>query len=84
MIIVRVELHSAITGKARELARMVIANDGSSTDPRIGNCTAQVRHAPKFQSQTRAAGLAGYRRLNRPVWDLVALMLTKMGYGDRN
>lgn len=31
MLVVRVELHSAITGDVSEIARMIIANDGTGT-----------------------------------------------------
>jgi hypothetical protein len=37
MIVVKVELWSAVTGLTTELARMVIANDGTEADPKYGN-----------------------------------------------
>lgn len=43
MIIVRVELHSAITGRVTELARMGIINDGTSEINAKGNYTTAWR-----------------------------------------
>lgn len=42
MILVRVELHSAITGNVTELARMSICNTGENTNSRRGDYTTAV------------------------------------------
>lgn len=42
MIIVRVELHSAITHKVTELAKVRIYNDGTSEDENIGHYNVEV------------------------------------------
>lgn len=81
MIVVRVELHSAITGKVTELARMAISNLGTQVDPKLGDYVGNVLRRPAFKSMARTAHLQNYRRLGRPVWDLVTLMLKDMGYG---
>ena len=95
MIVVRVELHSAITGKTKEIAAMTIANDGSSPTTAIGHYNAATTRkgpAPKtraelaqavslFKGKVRTSRVEDYRRNARPVWDLVALALKGMGYG---
>lgn len=45
MLLVRVELHSAITGEVTEIARMVIANEGGGTKERANytGCVAKGR-----------------------------------------
>ncbi len=42
MIIVKVELHSAITRKVTELAKVRISNDGTSRDENIGHYDVAV------------------------------------------
>lgn len=81
MVVVKVELHSAITGEVTELARMHISNDGTSNKPSIGNYRVATLRAPAFRRHQRESDVANYRRKTRPVWDLVALALSRMGYG---
>lgn len=86
MIVVRVELWSAVTGEKTELARMHIANVGGTET--IGNYDAATlrgrstsdlnRHAVQRQCQVR-----GHPRLSQHVWNLVAKALSGMGYGAR-
>lgn len=86
MIVIRVELWSAVTGEKTELARMRISNVGG-TDT-IGNYDAVTfrgrttadlnRNAIQRQCQVR-----GHPRLSQHVWNLVAKALTGMGYGAR-
>lgn len=85
MIVVRVELHSAITGRATEFARMIIANDGSGTGP-IGHYLATTlrgrsREALDRRVVQRSAGIRDWPRQRLHVWNLVATALTAMGYG---
>jgi hypothetical protein len=40
MLVVRVELHSAVTGKVTELGRMIVANDGTGD---VGKALRSVR-----------------------------------------
>jgi hypothetical protein len=84
VIVVRLELHSAITGDVTELARMLICNDGSG-DAATGNYVATVlRGRTKAQLDRRilqrSCGIAGYPRQALHVWNLVARALGKMGY----
>jgi hypothetical protein len=84
MIVVRIELHSAITGRVIELGRMRICNDGSGTAA-SGNYTASTfrgRNAAALDRAQvqRSAGIAGYPRTALHVWNLVARALSRMGY----
>ena len=85
MIIVRVELLSAITGHTTELARMEIANDGNGSKARgnydgrtlIGRCRAAL----DLRRMLKAGRVENYPRERLHVWNLVARMLSTMGYG---
>lgn len=85
MIIVRVELHSAVTGKTTELARMEIRNSGYSNDPNIGDYSVRtLRGRSKEDLDRRTPQRSGhvydYPRLAVHVWNLVARALKEMGY----
>lgn len=84
MIIVRVELHSAITGEVSEIARMHIANDGEGT-ARSGNYIGRAlrgrsKEALDKRLVQRTGNLKDYPRLSIHVWHLVSRMLQAMGY----
>ncbi|MCP2016871.1 hypothetical protein [Qipengyuania citrea] len=88
MIVVKVELHSAITGDQTELARMMIDNIGG--DMKVGDYRARtyrgrsaatLERAMRSGSTTREGTVLGHRRLALHVWHLVAKALTGMGYG---
>ena len=84
MIVVRVELHSAITGKTTELARMIIANDGAGT-AKHGNykgVTLCGRNTEALDRRVvnKSATVTGYPRQALHVWNLVRRMLVGMGY----
>lgn len=86
MIVVRVELWSARTGEQTELARMSICNlGGGLTDRRAdysgiayaGRGSAALnRHKGSRHGEVR-----DWPRLDKHVWNLVAAMLSTMGYG---
>lgn len=90
MIIVRVELWSAVTGKVTELARMGIDNIGG--DLKVGDyrcrtwrgrdadalTKAMISDTPK--SVTREGKVLRHRRLDLHVWHLVGKALASMGY----
>ena len=92
MIIVKIELHSAITHRVTELGRMVIANDGTATDAKKGNYDCAVArkgyqgsmglllcgNAP--QKIVRQGRVENHPRLSKTVWYLVAKCLKSMGY----
>jgi PDZ domain-containing secreted protein len=98
MIVVKVELWSAITHEKTELARMVIANAGDSKNPRKGNyefATIRGRSAAGLElgmwswlrerkGATKTGQLMQHNRLSEHVWNLVAKALSKMDYGDMN
>ena len=84
MIRVTVELDSARTGKTKLLGVMLITNRGDSDDRRIGNYRVRVLRGPKFMHTMRDTGVEGFRRLSRPVWDLVGLALYRAGYGTKS
>lgn len=90
MIVVRVELWSAIDGRKVELARMHICNDGLATqaNPRLGDYTGEtfIGRSADTLSKRRVAKrgkVHGWRRHDLHVWNLVAAMLEAMGYDKR-
>ena len=87
MIVVRVELWSAVTGQKRELARMHICNDGETTceNPRLGTYVGETfvgRNADMLNKRrvSKRGRVANWRRADFHIWNLVRRMLTDMGY----
>lgn len=84
MIIVRVELHSAVTSRITELARMAIVNDATGSN-RYGNYDGFIyrgrckEHLDK-RTLMRQKKIMNWPRLDFHVWNLVAKMLKEMGY----
>ncbi|MCK1669418.1 hypothetical protein IVA91_31795 [Bradyrhizobium sp. 153] len=83
MIVIRVELHSAITRKVTELARMRICNVGGDKDlgdydveTLRGRCREQLDQGVR----QRAGKVRAYPRLRIHVWHLVARALIATGY----
>lgn len=86
MIVVRVELHSAITGQKIELARTVIDNIGGTRTKGDYRCRAYRKGSslhPLSKNVIREGEVKGHARLAEPVWNLVAKALTSMGYGGQ-
>lgn len=92
MIIVRVELWSAVNGEKTELARMIIDNIGGTAQRGDYRCrTLRGRSAAAFDRAmhrigdesvvTRSGNVWGHPRLREHVWNLVAKALSGMGYG---
>jgi hypothetical protein len=85
MIVVRVELHSAITGRVTELARAEITNDATGTIERGNYLVRTLRGRGAAQLDHRVAQRHGqvtnYPRRREHVWNLVSIALTGMGYG---
>lgn len=87
MIVIRIELHSAITKRVTEIARMRICNVGGtrergsySVETLRGRCVEQL---DRYQPQRRGL-VREYPRLKIHVWHLVARALIAMGYaGER-
>jgi hypothetical protein len=73
MILVTLELHSAITGKVTELGRAIIANDESSTDRAIGNYT--VKLSANLGGVPREGRVVGHCRSTWDFWPLIAKAL---------
>jgi hypothetical protein len=84
VLVVRVELHSAITGKVTEIARMFIANTGTGTPNRGNYCGRALRKGAKdtrlIRNSIRLGEVYNYARKSKHVWNLVAKMLTAMEY----
>ncbi len=89
MIVVRVELWSAITGERTEIARMMIANSGRGTAEKgdysgetlRGRSTAALDKSWASRTCTHYGKVMGHARQRLHVWHLVAKMLASMGYG---
>ena len=87
MIIVRVELMSAITGQTRELARMHICNEGG-TNARCdygayvlrGRDKEALDRSWRAGTYTETAKVTGHARLQEHVWNLVSKALVAAGY----
>lgn len=91
MIVVKVELWSAVTGKTTELARMTLDNQGVSEDMKVGDYRARTFRGRSAKALTRAmveghvtreSKVIGHRRLDLHIWHLVAKALKNMGYGN--
>ena len=89
MIIVKVELWSAITGKHIELARMQIDNIGGNRtrgDYHVatmrGRDAETLEKATWAKTYTREGEVRNHARLQEHVWNLVAKGLSAMGYGQ--
>jgi hypothetical protein len=85
MIVVKVELHSAITGKVTELARMIVHNIGGTRNS--GDYEVEIlrgRSAKDLDKRIaqRKARVLGHPRLSQHVWHLVEKALRAAGYGN--
>lgn len=85
MIVVSVSLHSAVSGETIELARMELANDGTGTSARSSYdgkvLTGRSRLALNMGRVLKLGRVENYPRQRLHVWNLVARMLSQMGYG---
>ena len=80
MLVVKIELHSAVTGKVDEIGRMYIANDGTGTAARGSYDAAICRKGTTSPPNTFSGGrldpvrigrVENYPRLSYNVWRLV-------------
>lgn len=86
MLVVRVEMWSAVTGEKSEIARMHIVNDATGTK----HCGNYVGYA--FRGRTtkaldelvaqRTGRVNHFPRLRSHVWNLLVEMLVRMDYGE--
>ena len=84
MIVVRIELHSAITGEVSEISRVVIYNKGNGSKTR-GNygCNSYRKGSPLRplnKNIVRKGEVENHARLSEPVLNLVSKALRSMGY----
>lgn len=94
MLVIKVELHSAITGRVSEIARSVIHNIGGNRDyGDYGAFSCRGRDAEELQKSMLAilqlrqkpvhqGKVKHHARLKLHVWTLVTKALIAMGYGD--
>ena len=84
MLVVRVELHSAVTRKVTELARMDICNIGGTNTVGDYSCATyrgRSRDALDARITNRYGTVTKYPRLALHVWNLVAEALKALEYG---
>ncbi len=70
MIVVKVELHSANTGKVTEIGRMNISNDGTGSRTR-GHYDVVMMRRKTTNTVQRRGRVQDYPRLSYTVWELV-------------
>jgi hypothetical protein len=80
MLVVRVELHSAITGKITEIASMIIDNIGGTRERgdyrvRVGNKRDAGNISAVASRPQRMGQVRNYPRLSYNVWRLIARAL---------
>lgn len=92
MLVARLELHNANTGKVTELGRVIIANDETATAPGMGNYDVRGGVSPAaplddtqgnqrvWKYPRRIGRVENHPRVREP-WDLVAKALLALGYG---
>lgn len=83
MIVVRVELHSAITGQITEIARMDICNEGGTVrkgDYGVYAMRGRDRDTLARRTVQHTGRVVGYPRLAIHVWNLVGAAILACGY----
>jgi hypothetical protein len=83
MLVIRVELHSAVTGKMTELARMKVCNEGGTADLRdYGVYVFRGRDKEALDKQTvhRTGKFGKFPSQRLHVWNLVLCALVAAGY----
>lgn len=71
MIVVKIELHSARTGKVTPLGQMHISNTGHSHDPKRGDYDVEIFRKGSTTKVQRKGMVRDYPRLSYTVWELV-------------
>lgn len=79
MIVVKIELRSARTGKVRPLGEVHIWNDGTSTNPHIGNYGTRF-FGQRLQTLGRSCVVQNWPRLRKPIFSLLKEVLAGAGY----
>lgn len=81
MIVVKVELHSAVTGNVSLIAKMIVHNVGLSANGKRGNYKVAVARKGSFDNRqvlaqpAREGEVTDYPRLSYNVWRLVCRAL---------
>lgn len=86
MIIVRVELHSARTGKITELARMKLCNVGGTEDRRdysVETFRGRSLKALDNEVTNRTGGVTNFPSPAIHIWHLIAEALKSLHYDRR-
>lgn len=87
MLVVKIELHNANTGRVSEVGRLIIANDETSDSEQVGNyrvCLARdgvTDNRAVWGRPAREGRVLDYPRLDEPVFELVARALAAIGFG---
>jgi len=87
MIVVKVELHSAVTGNVTEIGKMIVDNvgDRSYRDPSRGDYRVRLGRRGRtktdevLDSPQKTGEVLNYPRLTYSVWVLVARALKAVG-----
>lgn len=79
MIIVKIEPHSAVTGKVSEIGRCLISNSLTGSRTR-GDYLVQVLRRGSPGRVQRSGRVLGHPRLSASVWQLVRKALEATGF----
>lgn len=71
MILVRIELHSARTGKVTEIGRMAVINDGSIRSEDRGSYDVKILRKGNWSKVTSTARVENFPRRSYVVWRLI-------------
>lgn len=80
MIVVKVELHSALTGKVTEIGRMTISNVGLSKDKKLGDYAVKLMRRGSTTTVQKVGQVLQHRRLAESIWSLVSKSLQSVGF----
>ena len=82
MIVIKIELHSAVTRKVTQLGEAYITNDGVWHENDCCDYHFKIMRKPKFKSVTKLARVERWPRSRRTVWQLLQKCLNQ-AYGPR-
>jgi len=77
MIVVRVELHSAVTGSVTEIGRMTLSNDGTGGE-RFGSYDVELMRRGTIDKVHNKARVERHARKSLSVWILVRKALVAL------
>jgi len=85
MLVLKLELHSAVTGEIIHLGQMIIANDGTG-DRNTGNYDVKLGKKGNtdlkatYVKPMRSGKVEGHKRLAENVWSLVGKALRAVNF----